>query len=132
MKVWIGGELEKEIHENYRIIRNQIEKSLNAYIKEIGYNNEQIKKLRVVFILRNDSFSVMKEKEGKVGKDRGEPIYGVNLRLDYNEFKNGDENIRKKMIYEGLLKAFSLVEEQRKIKNLDTIKEYIKNKIEYL
>ena len=132
MTVWISAEVSSEIGRELNKLYMQIEKSLNTYLKEIGYNNEQIKKLRVVFILRNDSFSVMKEKEGKVGKDRGEPIYGVNLRLDYNEFKNGDENIRKKMIYEGLLKAFSLVEEQRKIKNLDTIKEYIKNKIEYL
>ena len=131
MTIWIGGEvgLDDKDYESYRLIRNQIEKSFNKYLQEIGYVNEQIEELMVLFILRNDNLSAMREKEGRVGKDRGKPIYGINLRLDYNEFKNADEKKRKKMIYEGLLKAFDLVEKQKKIKGLDIIKEYINKQI---
>ena len=132
MTIWIGGEvgLDGNDFESYRLITNQIEKSFNKYLQEIGYVNEQIEELMVLFILRNDNLSAMREKEGRVGKERGKPIYGINLRLDYNEFKNADEKKRKKMIYEGLLKAFDLVEKQKKIKGLDIIKEYINKQIQ--
>ena len=129
MKIWIGGELKKDIHEIYRIMRNQIEKSLNAYLEEIGYKNDEIEKMRVVFVIREDDFSVMQHKKEVVKKDRGKPIYGMNFCLDYDDFKNGDENKRKIIIYKGLLKALDLLEEQKKIQNLDIIKEYINEQI---
>ena len=127
MTIWIGGEvgLDGNDFESYRLITNQIEKSFNKYLQEIGYVNKDLDSLDVIAILRDDNYfnEIKKYRSKKRDTD-------IRLKIDYNEFKNADEKKRKKMIYEGLLKAFDLVEKQKKIKGLDIIKEYINKQIQ--
>ena len=128
MKVWIGGELERNIHEDFRIIRNGIEKQTNAYLEEVDYKHPKMEKVRIVFVLRDDDFSVMEGGQGVVKKSRGELAYGVNIKLDYNRFINANEKIRKKMIYEGIFTTLQLLKE-KKIKDLEIVEEYIEEQI---
>ena len=129
MEFWISSEA-KNIHlASLRKVRNSIEDSLNSHLKEIGYKNDEIIKFRIVFIIRDDDFSAMREKEGVVGKDRGEPIYGVNIRIDHPSFRHADEAGRKLLIYKGIKKAVLLLGEKKKMKNLEPIIEYIEQQL---
>ena len=127
MKVWIGGELEKDIHENYRIIRNKIEKSLNAYLEEIGYKNKDLDSLDVITILRDDEYfnEIKKYRPKKRDTD-------IRLKIDYDSFKNGDENKRKKLIYEMLLRAMNFLKEEKKLEGFNPIEAYINKQIQPL
>ena len=129
MEFWISGEIGKINLKKFREAILPIEDSLNSHLKEIGYKNDEIIKFRIVFIIRDDDFSAMREKEGVVGKDRGEPIYGVNIRIDHPSFRHADEAGRKQLIYEGIKKAVLLLGEKKKIKNLDPIIEYIEQQL---
>jgi hypothetical protein len=49
----------------------------------------------------------MKGGEG-IRKHRGEESYGCSLRVDYNEFKNGNEQTRKLLIYQAIFTTFDM------------------------
>jgi hypothetical protein len=66
----------------------QIEEDLNNYLKSINYSNEKLIEVLLILIIRNDDFSATGGEECR--KLRGEPKIGVGLRIDYNEFKNGN------------------------------------------
>jgi hypothetical protein len=42
------------------------------------------------------------------------------LRVDYNEFKNGNEQTRKLLIYQAIFTTFDMIAKKKKIKNLDS------------
>ena len=89
-------------------------------MQSIGYSNEKLTEVLLVLIIRNDDFSAMGGE--RIRKYRGEESCGCSLRLDYNEFKNGDETKRKLMIYGPIYKTFDMI---KKIKNITPIKDYI-------
>ena len=93
MKLWMSSEVDISLADELRLIRNQIEKSLNAYLKEIGYKNKDLDSLDVIAILRDDDYfdEIKKYRPKKRDTD-------IRLKIDYNEFKNADENKRKKLI----------------------------------
>lgn len=129
MKVWIGGEvgLDDNDFESYRIISNQIEKSLNAYLEEIGYKNDALEKLRVITILRDDDTFNEIKKLNKRKKNTD-----IRLKIDYDSFKNGDEHKRKKLIYEMLLRAMNFLKEEKKLEGFNPIEAYINKQIQSL
>ena len=129
MTVWIGGEvgLDDEDFESYRLTTNQIEKSLNAYLKEIGYKNKDLDSLDIIAILRDDDYfdEIKKYRPKKRDTD-------IRLKIDYNEFKNADENKRKKLIYEMLLRAIDFLKEEKGLKGFEPVEEYINKQIHSL
>jgi hypothetical protein len=46
------------------------------------------------------------------------------------EFKNGNEQTRKLLIYQAIFTTFDMIAKKKKIKNLEVVKEYINKKIE--
>jgi hypothetical protein len=94
--------------KNWREINIQIEEDLNNYLKSINYSNEKLTEVLLVLIIRNDDFTVMKGGEG-IRKHRGEESYGCSLRIDYNEFKNGNEQTRKLLIYQAIFTTFDMI-----------------------
>ena len=53
MKVWLGGNIDKSIYDEYRVIRNELEKRINLLFEKINYDSE-IKSLDITFIIRDD------------------------------------------------------------------------------
>ncbi|VVM28525.1 hypothetical protein BSPWISOXPB_1079 [uncultured Gammaproteobacteria bacterium] len=134
MKLWVSSETagvsaidDRNLSKSYI----QIEEDLNNYLKSINYSNEKLTEVLLVLIIRNDDFTVMKGGEG-IRKHRGEESYGCSLRVDYNEFKNGNEQTRKLLIYQAIFTTFDMIAKKKKIKNLEVVKEYINKKIEEL
>lgn len=133
MKLWMSNEtagVSTIDTRNLRQVRNSIEEDLNNYLESINYKNEKLTEVLLILIIRNDDFSATGGEECR--KLRGEPKIGVGLRVDYNEFKNGNETTRKLLIYHAIYKTFDMIETKKKIKNIKVIKEYINKKIEEL
>jgi hypothetical protein len=78
--------------KNWREINIQIEEDLNNYLKSISYSNEKLTRVRLILIIRNDDFSALGGEY--IRKQPKEPIMNCHLRVDYNEFKNGNEQKR--------------------------------------
>ncbi|VVH64590.1 hypothetical protein BSPLISOX_1973 [uncultured Gammaproteobacteria bacterium] len=133
MKLWVSSETagvsaidDRNLSKSYI----QIEEDLNNYLKSINYSNEKLIEVLLILIIRNDDFSATGGEECR--KLRGEPKIGVGLRIDYNEFKNGNEQTRKLLIYQAIFTTFDMIAKKKKIKNLEVVKEYINKKIEEL
>ena len=116
--------------KNWREINIQIEEDLNNYLKSINYSNEKLTRVRLILIIRNDDFSALGGEY--IRKQPKEPIMNCHLRIDYNEFKNGNEQTRKLLIYQAIFTTFDVIAKKKKIKNLEVVKEYINKKIEEL
>lgn len=121
----MSSETSKGIANELRPIRNAIEKHINNHLKEIGYKNEKIKELLIVIVLRDDDFSVMKGGEG-IRKHKGKLSYGGSLRIDYSTFKNATDEERANLILDLLIRSLNILEEKG-IKNLEVVKEYIES-----
>lgn len=126
MKLWISGEIAlRGLHaRSFSNITNSIEECINKRLETIGYTHGGIEKIRIIFIIRNDNFSVMKGGEGILKKERGEPAYGINIRIDYDTFLNADEKKRATLIFDGIERTIEHLE-ARKIKNLEAVKEAV-------
>jgi hypothetical protein len=116
MKLWVSSEAPREITRPLSKLDIPIEDDLNNYLKSIGYSNEKLTRVRLILIIRNDDFSALGGEY--IRKQPREPIINTHLRLDYNEFKNGDETKRKLMIYGAIYKTFNMIENKKKIKNI--------------
>ena len=127
MTVWISAEVSSEIGRELNKLYMQIEKSLNAYLKEIGYKNKDLDSLDVIAILRDDNYfnEIKKYRPKKRDTD-------IRLKIDYNEFKNGDEKKRKRLIYEMLLKAINFLKEEKGLSGFEPLEEYINKQIQTL
>ena len=132
MKLWMSGEIGLGTLDtkNWREINIQIEEDLNNYLKSINYSNEKLTRVRLILIIRNDDFSALGGEY--IRKQPKEPIMNCHLRIDYNEFKNGNEQTRKLLIYQAIFTTFDMIAKKKKIKNLEVVKEYINKKIEEL
>ena len=126
MIFWISSEANMSVGIDLNHIYMQIEKYINTHLKEIGYKNEKITKLRIVIVLRDDDFSVMRGGQDNMQKTRGKLIYGINSRIDYNTFKNATQEQRANLILDLLLKSLTLLEEKG-IKDLEVVKEFIES-----
>ena len=125
MILWMSSEADASMTRILSKLDIPIEKHINAHLKEIGYENEKIKELLIVIVLRDDDFSVMKGGEG-IKKHRGKLSYGGSLRMDYNAFKNATDEERVNLILKLLLKSFNLLEEKG-IEDLEVVKEFIES-----
>jgi cell division protein ZapA (FtsZ GTPase activity inhibitor) len=133
MKLWVSSETagvsaidDRNLSKSYI----QIEEDLNNYLKSISYSNEKLTRVRLILIIRNDDFSALGGEY--IRKQPKEPIMNCHLRIDYNEFKNGNEQTRKLLIYQAIFTTFDMIAKKKKIKNLEVVKEYINKKIEEL
>ena len=126
MIFWISSEANMSVGIDLNHIYMQIEKYINTHLKEIGYKNEKITKLRIVIVLRDDDFSVMRGGQDNMQKTRGKLIYGINSRIDYYTFKNATQEQRANLILDLLLKSLTLLEEKG-IKDLEVVKEFIES-----
>ena len=120
-RLWMSAEVVSEVREDLRKLFMAIEKDLNAYLDRIGYKNV-LKKWRLVIILRDDDLS-----DEYVRKERGDDIINFSLKIPYAAFRDGDEKQRKALIYDVILRSLDILE-QRKIKHLEVIRDYIEKK----
>jgi hypothetical protein len=121
MKVWIGGEvgLNDDDFDRYRIATNKIEKKINNYLEEIEYKNVRLINWDIIIILRDDAVFNEIKKYNKRKKNTD-----IRLKIDYNAFKNGNNEERENLIFDVLLRSLNVLEEKG-IEDLEVVKEFI-------
>jgi hypothetical protein len=119
MILWMSAEVYAELADDLAILRNSIVKQINEHLKEIEYENENLKCWDIIITLRDDD--VFKEiiKYRKKKKDTD-----FHLKMDYAAFKNGDTQQRRNLIYDMLVRSLDILEEKG-ITDLEPVREII-------
>ena len=103
MKLWIGGEIQADIADAFRISRRTVESAINDVIADKSYDLA-INSWDVIAIVRDDdSF----DEVTRYSKRRLDMDY--RLRIDYLRFRNGDDRERAALICEMLLRSLRLL-----------------------
>ena len=126
MRIWMSSEVDiNGDDDSLRQFRNQIEEKLNNYLKKIDYKNV-LDEWWVIIILRDDDVAEEKIRRKKTSMIEGKKLVNVSLslKIEYDEFKNGNEKKRKELIYDVILRSIDILE-QKKIKNLEVIRSFL-------
>ncbi len=128
MRLWMSSEegmniVEDELSKLYM----EIEKNLNTHLDAINYKNV-LDEWWLIIILRDDDIADEERGRKKTSKIKGKPIIRISmsLKIPYNEFKNANEEKRKELIYDVILRSVDILE-QKKIKNLEPIRDFLLN-----
>ena len=121
MILWMSSEAHISVAEELRLISNAIEKHINNYLKETGYENEKLKEWDIIITLRNDNIfdEIINYRPKKKDTE-------FHLKIDYNAFKNGTQEERANLILELLIRSLTILEEKG-IGNLEVVKEFIES-----
>ena len=118
MTLWIGARLDSDIsHDDFRILRNSIENSINQYIQNIDYG-EGIVSWDIVLNI----FSECGKNLFRFNKKTKDTT--IELWIEHSEFKNGDINKKSELIYESILESIDSMQQKSIIKdfNFDSFK----------
>jgi hypothetical protein len=102
MKLWLGAEIDSEAYDQFRLVRNEIQKSINIEIENI--DAEDANDWDVIAIIRNDD--VYDERVRFSKKD------GMDLRLKipFTKFMQSEIDDQKKLIVEMLLRSLDIIQ----------------------
>jgi len=123
MKVWISSESsgDKQLGEELWKLYMKLEKAINKHLQEIEYENDKLDSLDVIIILRDDDYFNEIKKYRKSKKDTD-----IRLKIDYNTFLNANEEERKNLILDVLLRSLDILEEKG-LDNFEEIRDYFKS-----
>jgi hypothetical protein len=118
MKLWIGGEIEADVADTFRVTRNAVERAVNRVIESKDYSL-QLKKWSCIAIVRADT--LMPERL-RYSPKRQEMDF--RLALDHGRFLSGTDSERRAMLFAMLRRSLSLLETKLPTRGgLDNLKE---------
>lgn len=111
MKYFMSSEVSKEIKHEDLIIMNNIEKEIIEFLKDKNYGSGVVKLSVIPTIFSPETFAALpyKERMRYSPKTReGE----FRLKIDFQKFKNGNEEEKKRLIIENIIKSIRLLQEK--------------------
>ncbi|MCW7471769.1 Imm44 family immunity protein [Leptospira kanakyensis] len=118
MKLWIGGELEAEIGENFRLSRNIVEKKINEFLKTVLYKVD-FSDWDCIAIVRNDDNFQETYKYSKKKKEMD-----IRLKIDFNQFKTANHHEQESLIFKMLQRSLEIL--KNKVENTENLELLIK------
>ena len=110
MKLWMSGEVEKNVLEPFRLAMLCVEYEINAKIDDKDYDID-LDKWRYIAILMKDKED--QERYSEVIKHSSKTKkMDFKLQIDYPEFVNGDAKRQQQLIYEMLMRSLDLLIEK--------------------
>lgn len=107
MKVWMSGEVQADISDAYRNVRNRVEASLNLALNELSYG-AGLQEWDFIAIIRNDDSPM---EYGEVNRyDSRNKSCEFRLKINHAQFKTGNTQTRTSMLCDGLLRSLSMLE----------------------
>ncbi|MDX2045472.1 MAG: Imm44 family immunity protein [Chitinophagaceae bacterium] len=108
MKIWIGGEVDSDISESFRIIRNKIESAINYIISDKHYGDGLVSWDIIIVIKKNDGKFSFKYNKRKKETD-------IRLPIKYDLFNNSTEKKRKEIVLISLLDCLEILKRSKMI-----------------
>ena len=105
MKIWIGGEIESSIEDDFRKARSKVEKSINENIEKNTYNIP-VESWDCIAIVRDDE-----QLEELFIYDSHNNEMDFRLRVDYQKFLVGNSNEQEQLIFEICLRSLKKLQE---------------------
>lgn len=106
MKLWISSEIEADIFEPFRVSSLKVEDSINDVISNKAYGL-RLNGWDCIAIIRNDDNfeEIIKYSHKKKDMD-------FRLKINYQDFLNGNELDKEKFVFSMLLRSLKLLEEK--------------------
>ena len=123
MKLWIGGEIEASVADQFRLARNEVEKYINSKIQNIEV--KEVSDWDVIAILRDDDqFEERIRFNKKDGMD-------MRLKIPFESFKVSDFKQQKVLLLEMLNRSLNYISNKfPKIEEINQVKEAVSEAIE--
>ncbi|WP_226662373.1 Imm44 family immunity protein [Microbulbifer aggregans] len=103
MKLWIGGEVDSDVFEAYRLALLSVEDFINPRITHIEAN--EANELDVIAIIRDDDFKERIRFSKKNGMD-------LRLIIPYKEFLSANSHQQKELVVAMLERSIDIVTEK--------------------
>lgn len=117
MKIWMSGEVQSDVADDYRKLRKEIEQSLNAVFSGRDYGAGLAEWDVIAMIFGDDGPKEYKEVKKYNKRDKSTEF---RLRIDYQKFKHGDDAARRKLILDVLDHSLSILDSM-KIPDIDIV-----------
>ena len=122
MELWIGGEIDSVVGDDFRKARNSLEDRINAFLSTRNYNLP-FNGWDVICILRNDNEFDEIHKYSKKNNDMD-----FRLSVNYSTFLEGDALKKEKLIFDTLLRSLEILKDKGiSEKELDVLKQDLLN-----
>lgn len=115
--LWISGEIEGDVYDDYRVVRNEIEQTFNKSLADDGFG-ERFGRLCLIPILRAVDSPDYNEVRKFHKKDRD---FEFRLKISHAAFKAADALGQRRLIVENILRAVDEMKKMR-VKDVDSDK----------
>ncbi|SRR5665213_2689127 len=113
MEIWMSGEIQGDVGDDFRMARTEIEKILGESVET--YNSEGVKEIALIPIImkyEDPDFDEVK----KYRKSKKELEF--RLKINHATFRKGDMKMKKRLIFDLFIKCLNYSNEM-KIKDFD-------------
>lgn len=106
MKLWLSAEMYDPVGDSVRIVSNKIENTFNQAFarKNYGQGVEEWAYAAIIFPPEIDGYKVEGYTEYRRYHKKEKSIE-FRLRIDYFQFRDGDESVQTKLICEALIRS---------------------------
>lgn len=111
IKLFMSGEIEGDFYDDFRGLRNEIEKIIQENVLDKHDYGESIKDLAITPNIMSDPVFLGKERKLVKHKDKSADI---RLKIDHTSFANGTEEQREKLLLKNIIQSIRVVGEKVK------------------
>ena len=116
-KLWMSGEIEGDVYDDYRVARSELEAAMNAAFESSNYG-DGLKKLALIPIIRETDHPTYCEVNKYWKKDRS---FESRLKIPHAEFKAASDVEKRKLIVDHILRSIEELR-RRRIPGIDCAK----------
>ncbi|OZG70207.1 hypothetical protein BTA51_27465 [Hahella sp. CCB-MM4] len=120
MKLWIGGELQADVADNFRAARKKVENAINDEITRGSYEVNLVDWDCIAILREDNEFKEIT----KYSSSKKEMDYRLNI--NFQEFKNASAEKQESMIFDMLKRSLTLLKEKKGI-NVGEIERLIRD-----
>lgn len=106
MKLWIGGEIQAEVADSFRMARLSVEKTINENLENKNYDI-LLTDWDCIAILRDDDDFAERTTYSKKKKDMD-----FRLKIDYSAFTKSDSKQQESLIFQMLQRSISILKQK--------------------
>ena len=107
MKIWLSSEMESDVADDCRVLRNEIEKKINENFQKKSIFSLGVDKLALIFIILGPNSGLDYSEIKKYRKKKKEVEF--RLKVDHSTFLNSNLEAKRKMLLQTLLRAVRLI-----------------------